>query len=128
MTEEQAKCMVRYIAQQTNFEGQQSMANLMTSTIAKSMQEIRLLLPNWLSTSNMAYIIKTTADPFPVDWCTGFMQIGFGDETEATNYCQDSANPTNFTDVETLTQYVDGIWYGAEKFQAVEDLTGMDTT
>jgi hypothetical protein len=76
--------MVRYIAQQTNFEGQQSMANMMTATIAKSMQEIRLLLPNWLSTSTMAYNLDQAStnglSPFdPDDWCSGFLTIGYGD-------------------------------------------------
>jgi DNA transposition AAA+ family ATPase len=78
------------------------MANLMTATIAKSMQEIRLLLPNWLSTSNMAYIIKTTVNSsLSGEWCNEFMEIGYGDTDQANAYCApDSGNPTNFTDVE----------------------------
>jgi hypothetical protein len=126
LDQEQSKCMIRWVAQQTAFNSEQSIGNMMTATIARSMQKIRLLLPNWLSTSNMAYMLSQNTPTLPnTDWCQEFMGIGLGDQTLANTWCLN--NPTNFTDVTTLTTWVDGTWYGAEMTQTVQDVTDMDS-
>lgn len=74
----------------------------------------------------MAYMLSQASPTLPnTDWCQEFMGIGLGDQGLADTWCL--ANPTNFTDVTTLTTWVDGTWYGAEMTQTVQDVTDMDS-
>ena len=128
--------MNRWVSQMVAFTDQQSLANLMTTTVAKSVREIRWALPNWLSTSMMAYDMafaesenNTPFDATTMNWCTFFVGAA-SDATNANTVCgTDVASPTyDFTDVDTLQQFVNGTWYGAEMYQDVQDTLVLDAS
>lgn len=128
--------MNRWVSQMVAFTDQQSLANLMTTTMAKSVREVRWALPNWLSTSMMAYdmAFAVSAGDAPFDtttmsWCQFFVGAA-SDSTNADTVCgTDVANPTfDFTDVDTLQQFVNGTWYGAEMYQDVQDTLVLDAS
>lgn len=119
LNENKAKCMMNWVNTQSKNTDEQSFSNLMTETIYTSLNPLKENLAFNLASRSVAYY-----NAFGNWSCEYFMNQTTLTEEQVTTICA----KYNFSDIDDVSFFVKGAWYGDYYKSAIMTATGMDET